>query len=327
MVFVHGGGFISGSFLEMDQFCKRWSERGYVTATIEYRLGMVGAPLLDPPYVYDVHEVPRAAWRAVQDIRHGLQYLFRRSAELAIDTTHYLVGGASAGAISVLHHSFLDSRVAMPRSVRAVAEAQRLQERYGRPDLINAIDTLPFPQPCAVVSYFGAMIYPEWLGQGPHPRIFMYHQDGDLVVGCGRQKGLWGVPLPGVSEQWPILTGPCVLENSLRNSMENPDALRVVIHAGLGHEFHDVSEIDSLAAVHCSPCAMASTTVSVDETQTDSNQHWHLFSILGVRVDQGLAPFETIVESVAERHPTGLYVLRTTATTYLVLDGTIVGRR
>ncbi|MCU0330037.1 MAG: alpha/beta hydrolase [Candidatus Kapabacteria bacterium] len=327
IVFVHGGGFISGSFTEMDPFCRMWSQRGYVAATIEYRLGMVGGPLLDPPYLFDQHEVPRAAWRAVQDVRHGLRYLFERSTELAIDTTNYLVAGASAGAITVLHHTFWDSRSAIPPSVRAIPDAQRMSVRYSRPDLISSIDTLPFPRPCAVVSYFGAMIYPEWLGHGPFPRVFLYHQNGDIVVGCGRQKGLWGVPLPGVTEHWPTMVGSCALETDLRPTLDDPEALRVVIQPGIGHELHDVRTVDSLAAQHCAPCAIMATEVSVAQPADDFSVDWHLFSITGHSVDQGSSPAATAILRVLDRHPSGLFILRTPRETMFIMDGVLLGRR
>lgn len=288
VVLIHGGGFVDGSYLDMSPWCLAWAQRGYVTATVQYRLGAVGSPLLDPPYVYDAHEGIRGAWRAVQDVRHAIRFLFANAARYGIDTSSYIVLGMSAGAITALHHGIRDPKDIIPNSVFALPDAERLAGRVQRPSIVEPTDTLPFPLPCAVVNYFGGIMHPDWLDGAPLPNIFSYHQTGDIVVNCNTARGLWAVPLPGVSDNWPVIHGSCALRTLLDVKNVPEDRRQFIIHEGLGHELHNPTLIDSLAAEFCSRCIPPPPT-HVDASSTiDTIAPWMIITLLGQVVERGI---------------------------------------
>src|SRR3989339_1795930 len=77
LVCFHGGGFVSGNkeHNDMMEFCKIFAQKGYVTATAQYRLGM---------NLLSNTSGERSVYRAVQDSRALLRYLRENTATLKI---------------------------------------------------------------------------------------------------------------------------------------------------------------------------------------------------------------------------------------------------
>jgi hypothetical protein len=110
MVFAFGGGFLGGKRSDMAYFCKEFAKRGYVTATVDYRLGWGCSDLTsalqclcaDNPALY------RATYRAIQDFNASLRYLSYKSSQYKIDTNFVFVGGGSSGSIIAIDAAFTD---------------------------------------------------------------------------------------------------------------------------------------------------------------------------------------------------------------------------
>jgi len=320
IVLIHGGGFIDGNYLEMTPFCLNWAQRGYVAATVQYRLGAVGSPLLDPPYVYDPHETVRGAWRAVQDVRHAIRFLFANAADYGIDTSTYIVLGMSAGGITALHHAIRDPRDTIPNSVFALPDAERLAGRVQRPSIFEPTDTAAFPLPCAVVNYFGGIIHTDALSGAPLPHLFSYHQTGDIVVNCSVARGLWSVPLPGVSDNWAVIHGTCAIRNLLAQRNVPADRQQYIIHEGLGHELHNPQLVDSLAAQFCSRCIPQQTSVETANAY-DVSAPWMLITLLGQVVERGTGT-RAEAEVAAQRHSQyNLFLLAHNKDLYQLIEG------
>ena len=100
LLLIHGGAFYNGDkrdlgYPEMGHY---FAERGYVVASINYRLGfMPMAP-----------DVDRAGYRALQDAHAAVCYLIENADEFGIDTTQIFAAGTSAGAITALNLAFMD---------------------------------------------------------------------------------------------------------------------------------------------------------------------------------------------------------------------------
>lgn len=99
LLLMHGGAFYNGDkhdigFPEMGH---HFAERGYVVASINYRLGF--KPLAP--------DVDRAGYRAVQDAHAAVCYLIANADEFGIDTTCIFAAGTSAGAITALNLAFM----------------------------------------------------------------------------------------------------------------------------------------------------------------------------------------------------------------------------
>jgi hypothetical protein len=135
---VHGGGFIAGTKNDVDvvQICQEMAARGYVTASVHYRLGVHPLDYYVPYafcndainplginkciYATDDLEIKRALYRATQDVKGAIRFLKDRHELDSTDVHNAFVGGSSAGAITALNVVLMD----LPSEKPAHAEAQ-----------------------------------------------------------------------------------------------------------------------------------------------------------------------------------------------------------
>jgi acetyl esterase/lipase len=94
IIWVHGGGFTFGSRTYMTPYARAFAERGYVSATITYRLADDGE-LAQVGY-------PRAIRAAQHDAQAAVRWLRRHARPLGIDPRRIYIGGHSAGAVTAL---------------------------------------------------------------------------------------------------------------------------------------------------------------------------------------------------------------------------------
>lgn len=96
-VFAHGGFFVVGDKSGAPAWATRMAQRGYVAASINYRLGpeAVLAPV-DTPLERQVIDNARA------DMQTSVRWFRANAAALRIDRNRIAVGGTSAGAVTAL---------------------------------------------------------------------------------------------------------------------------------------------------------------------------------------------------------------------------------
>ncbi|MFM7769179.1 MAG: alpha/beta hydrolase, partial [Bacteroidota bacterium] len=90
LVFMHGGGVVNGSRKTSvaQQVCKLFASKGYVTASISYRLGIeVGK---------SKNDYAEALYRAQQDGRSAIRFLKANAEEWGLDTSQFFIAGSSA---------------------------------------------------------------------------------------------------------------------------------------------------------------------------------------------------------------------------------------
>jgi acetyl esterase/lipase len=111
IIFAFGGGFVNGSRTEksMIQLCQAFAKRGFVTATIDYRVGM---------NIGDKELSKRAVYRAVQDGRSAVRYFRKNAALYGIDENQIYLSGHSSGAFIALQNIYLDKDSERPASTR-----------------------------------------------------------------------------------------------------------------------------------------------------------------------------------------------------------------
>ena len=80
IIFIHGGAWKSGKRGDMKFYCVKFAEKGYVTATVTYRL---------------MDEAPFPA--AVQDVKCAVRWLRANAAKYQVDPKRIAVSGNSAG--------------------------------------------------------------------------------------------------------------------------------------------------------------------------------------------------------------------------------------
>jgi len=91
IIFSHGGSFTSGSRSQMASMARRFAQRGYVAATIDYRLTSNKPPFPPPTYAGYMND-------GRSDMLASVRFMKKNSAAYKIDTSKIVVGGWSAGA-------------------------------------------------------------------------------------------------------------------------------------------------------------------------------------------------------------------------------------
>ncbi len=100
LMLFHGGGFSSGDKQSGDikDLCIHMARRGFVCATVNYRLG----------YDFTEYGQYKARYRAIQDGHAALRYIVNNANAIRIDTNWIFVGGQSAGSLLALGMVYAD---------------------------------------------------------------------------------------------------------------------------------------------------------------------------------------------------------------------------
>lgn len=93
IMLIHGGGFQNGSRTELIKLCKGFAQRGFVAATIDYRLGW--------------NNQNYAIYRAQQDANAAMRYIVENADIYGIDINWMFLGGQSAGAVTSLNTNYM----------------------------------------------------------------------------------------------------------------------------------------------------------------------------------------------------------------------------
>ena len=178
IIFSHSGAFLKGSRLSDDMiaFCDSFAQRGYVTGTIDYRLGMgakvtrfLGAIV---GLSVDEENAYRAAYRATQDGRAAIRFLKQNAAEYGIDSSKIFMVGSSAGAIQALSTLYLDKTSEIP-------EAAFTEPSLGGLDSVGIRGLSS--KPAAVVSMWGASWNTKQIENNTTPLLLIHGEEDDVV--------------------------------------------------------------------------------------------------------------------------------------------------
>lgn len=226
LVWIHGGSFLAGSKddLSIQFMCKEFAKRGYVTASIDYRLGFIADdlawncnyPNYECIFATDNAEWSRAYYRAVQDAKGALRYLINRNEQYRIDTSNVFVAGESAGAFIALGVGLLDTIVEKPVSAYAIEDspapnANALGCIYNQGELFDG-STIARPdlgsidgdiEPTSIQftlkgigNMYGAMLSDLLAHKSSNtvkPAIYSFHQPCDIIVPIDSNYVYWGL--------------------------------------------------------------------------------------------------------------------------------------
>ncbi|WKZ67864.1 MAG: alpha/beta hydrolase fold domain-containing protein [Flavobacteriales bacterium] len=142
VVCAHGGSWLAGCKDEPNgivQLAQQFVKRGYVVASINYRLGWhkddyVSDPVAGYPpslwpeayralYAADTLEIMRAIYRGMQDMKGAIRYMKERAPQDSVCVEKVFVAGESAGAFIALATAFLDRDAEKPASCAALPDA------------------------------------------------------------------------------------------------------------------------------------------------------------------------------------------------------------
>ena len=175
IVWAFGGAFVFGSREDMEEACLQFARKGFVTATIDYRLynPLLGLP--DSTAVLDI------MIKAMHDMRAAVRHL-RLDADTdnlyRIDPERILVGGASAGAITALQTAFLDSEDDVPPYIQAVIDTNGGLEGTSGDAQNLSYSSSAF----GVVNLSGALLRKEWMSNAEQIPVVSMHGMEDVVV-------------------------------------------------------------------------------------------------------------------------------------------------
>lgn len=173
IVFVHGGGFIFGAREDMAAVCEAYTKRGFVTATIDYRL--IDGVVTDSIGMAD--EIVKA----VGDLRAAIRF-FREDAATAniykIDPDYIFSGGISAGAVTASTSAMLDSTDNIPQFMLDVINAN------GGFSGSSSANTQYSHKVSGVLNFSGSIPRDHWI-DSQSPPFYSAHDEFDPVVPYG----------------------------------------------------------------------------------------------------------------------------------------------
>ena len=166
MIWAHPGAFITGQKEadDMVALCDTFAKRGYVTASIQYRLGY------NP---FDAESAERAVFRGTQDGRAAFRYFKEFHSIYNIDTTRMFIGGSSAGGFLSLHLAYLQ-------------EEERPESTLDMPCLdCSGNEYQHTVDPLGIVSMWGALGDSSYRDVNDTLPVLLIHGTEDAVVSYG----------------------------------------------------------------------------------------------------------------------------------------------
>lgn len=102
ILFIHGGAFYIGDKQEPAyiDFCRHFASMGYVTASMNYRMG----------FHANKEAIDRAGYMAIQDAHAAMRFLVANAEKYGIDTDQLYVAGSSAGSITAMNMVFMNEK-------------------------------------------------------------------------------------------------------------------------------------------------------------------------------------------------------------------------
>ncbi len=226
LICAHGGGFVSGNKEndDMMELCRIFASRGYVTATIQYRLGM---NLLSPI------SGARAVYRGIQDGRAAVRFFKENANTYGIDTNSIYFIGSSAGSFIGLHNLFMNEESERPPESYQISNFPPTTN--DGPDLgsLDAIEPtyIHGAHPNAIISLWGALqdtLLIKSTDNGS-PVLLVHGTDDDIVP--------FNVGSPFNLVSLPPTYGSNPISKRLSNLSFNFETYFV---EGKGHEFYGV---------------------------------------------------------------------------------------
>ncbi len=166
IIWMHGGGFKFGSKSArgIQMLCSSFAQRGYIVASINYRLSKKNT-------LTNVKALIGGCYDAVQDANQAITFFKQNCAKYRIDTNRIILGGNSAGAMIALQAVYSNN-----------AELALLADSTdGRPytNIYNG------QKVAAVINFWGALFKIDWLKNARVP-IVSVHGRNDHTVPIGK---------------------------------------------------------------------------------------------------------------------------------------------
>ena len=187
VVICHGGAFVASGKDDFDQksvaYADSLAARGFVTASLEYRKGVVMTGSGNP-FRIDSASFARTVYRSVQDLHAAIRYLRLNAKALRINPSKIYVLGNSAGAMMALENIYALSKRDFPSYIDStsqfVVKGDKKENvpwgklnQYGARDYRGTAD--------GVVALWGGIHDIDLVKNSDVP-VFLAHGDSDYVM-------------------------------------------------------------------------------------------------------------------------------------------------
>lgn len=165
LIFIHGGGFKNNSKIGAysSMLCKGFAKRGYVTASIDYRLG-VEKNNSNKDYA-------EALYRGQQDGKAAVRFFRKYADKYGIDTSQIFITGTSAGSKICLAMAYMDE-AEIPKEID--------QQKWGSLDGVSGNEGFS-SKVHGVLNEWGGLIDYKWINKGDLP-LFNVSGTADKTV-------------------------------------------------------------------------------------------------------------------------------------------------
>lgn len=213
IIWIHGGGYTSGTRQDsiMLLWCNEFARRGYITASIDYRLG------ISNPFTGKTE----AIYRSVQDAKAAIRYFRQNATSYKVDTSKIVVAGSSVGSFTAIHTAYWDQDE-VPSTIDTLT-MDNLEGLSGNPGFSTKVH--------AVINFWGAIKDSTWIDAGE-----------PMIVSCAGVEDSVVYP-----EMHTYNSGPeygSIVIDRVAKSLNIPDTLRMFVGAkhtlagGSGSEQH-----------------------------------------------------------------------------------------
>jgi para-nitrobenzyl esterase len=173
IIIAFGGQFIGGTRQDVSELCNYYAKRGFVAASIDYRL--FDGPLFPLPSNSDITDV---IIKASSDMKAAVRFLKEDAATsntYKIDSNFIFIGGIGSGAIVANHVAYLDSTDSVSPTVSSALLANGGWTG-------NSSTNLQFSSKIhGVLNFSGALIDTSYISTN-EPPLFSAHDDADATI-------------------------------------------------------------------------------------------------------------------------------------------------
>jgi acetyl esterase/lipase len=264
IVMVHGGAWAGGNKNDMEAAAIRYAKKGYVVASINYRLALPANILC---WNQDADEVRllRAAYRGIVDTKLALRHFREEAGLFKIDTSAIFLVGVSAGGFNAVGAAFMDS---LGKRYPACDAQPQLGNWFGQwyfPDMGEITGDQPGSTKTslkAVINISGGTLSSDLFTQGNYPPVLSIQGDADDVVPYNTSCLLPAVRSLGLYAHCILSSGAGALDSLFKN--KNLDHTLITL-SGATHAFTPAELDRTLSAIDTFLCEQLSISTYTSE--------------------------------------------------------------